>query len=345
MADYFNVDKFAEEMDTVSLTQNQKGILLDKMRKFDENADKSSKKLKLNYGLWIKSVAAGLVVALIFGGVFAFTKNISAENSFVVVASAAELPESELNDAIVGAFSDGGRAEFAMCDFDYVDVNNPLYSTHLLNGQGKIDYFNFFNLSELNIVGKNIESVTFKANKKFTYFSIEPYYHAEKSLEEILSMFSDNDTLNNSQYAKDAGDGFHGYCDSFTYKNPDISDEEQTLELGGYISLVVESDRTDEEIDEYVKNIEEVYSSYKTVDIPDGRTTVNNSNKTDEELMNESTKSVGEMDKKTLDGATIDITVNFADGSSQTKVLNVDFYQKVEDGVYYSPQIVLSYAD
>ncbi|MCH5297078.1 MAG: hypothetical protein J1E85_05360 [Ruminococcus sp.] len=343
MADYFNVDKFAEEMDTVSLTQNQKEILLDKMRKFNENAnsDKSSKKIKLNYSVWIKSVAAALVVAMIFGGVFVYTNSINAKNSFVVVASAAELPESELNDAIVGAFSDGGRAEFAMYDFDYVDVNNPLYSTHLLNEQGKIDYFNFFNLSELNIVGKNIESVTFKANKKFTYFSIEPYYHAEKSLEEILSMFTNCDTLSNSQYDKNAGDGFNGYCDSFTYKNPDISNEEQTLELGGYISFVVESDRTDEEIDEYVKKIEEVYSAYKTVDTPDETTSA----KMNEELMNEITKSVGEIDKKTLHGATIDITVNFADGSSQTKVLNVDFYQKVEDGVYYSPQIVLSYAD
>lgn len=51
------------------------------------------------------------------------------------------------------------------------------------------------------------------------------------------------------------------------------------------------------------------------------------------------------MDKKSLEGATIDVTVKFTDGSTQTKVLDVDFYQKVEDGVYYTPQIVLSDAD
>lgn len=45
-----------------------------------------------------------------------------------------------------------------------------------------------------------------------------------------------------------------GWCDSFIYINPDVSDSEQTINLSGYLSLVVESGRTDEEIDKCAEN-------------------------------------------------------------------------------------------
>lgn len=349
MADYFDRNQFTDEMDTVLLTQNQKDILLNKMRESDANPNNSPQKTKSNYGIWIKSVAAALVAVLTIGGIFVYTNWFGSKNSFAVVASAAELPESEQSDVLVGAFSNNGHSEFAMYDFDNYDEETNSYG-HLLNEQGKIDYFDFFDLTELNITGKNIESVTLAANKKFTYFSLEPLKQPEKSQDQICQMFSDYDSINNSQYAKGEGEGFFaetGRCDSFTFKNPDVTDEEQIISLGNYFCLVIESDRTDEDIDEAVEKIEEFHSAYKTVLDTNEQVArlVKVSEKTDEELMNELRKNLGIMDRKSLDGATIDVTVKFTDGSTQTKVLDIDFYQKVEDGVYYSPKIVLSYSD
>lgn len=351
MTEKFYSEAYKTAYNNIQLTESQKNTLIIGAM----NSEKSPINIKVQknnrifYFSWARAVACVLVVALVFGCAFAYNYS-GSKNTFSLTASAAELPESEQSDAVIGAFSDSGCSEFAMCDFDYTDENNPLYNHHLLNEQGKIDYFNFFMLTELNVVGKNIESVTFKANKKFTYFSIEPLNHDEKELEEILAMFSDYESIDNSQYSRDEGDGFFaetGRCDSFTYNNPDISDEEQKINLGDYISLVVESDRTDPEIDAAVDKIEECYSAYETVLDTEKREAklVKVSERSDDELNNQLAENLGIMDKKTLDGATIDVTVKFTDGSTQTKVLDVDFHLNVEDGVYDSPQIILSYAE
>lgn len=49
--------------------------------------------------------------------------------------------------------------------------------------------------------------------------------------------------------------------------------------------------------------------------------------------------------QKTLEGAAIDVIVKFADGSTQTKIINVDFYQSFKNDKYGSSQIIFSYKD
>lgn len=49
--------------------------------------------------------------------------------------------------------------------------------------------------------------------------------------------------------------------------------------------------------------------------------------------------------QKTLEGTAIDVIVKYADGSTQTKIINVDFYQRLENDKYGSSQIIFSYKD
>ena len=49
--------------------------------------------------------------------------------------------------------------------------------------------------------------------------------------------------------------------------------------------------------------------------------------------------------QKTLEGTAIDVIVKYADGSTQTKIINVDFYQSFENDKYGSSQIIFSYKD
>lgn len=49
--------------------------------------------------------------------------------------------------------------------------------------------------------------------------------------------------------------------------------------------------------------------------------------------------------QKTLEGTAIDVIVKYADGSTQTKIINVDLYQSFENDKYGSSQIIFSYKD
>lgn len=49
--------------------------------------------------------------------------------------------------------------------------------------------------------------------------------------------------------------------------------------------------------------------------------------------------------QKTMEGTAIDVIVKYVDGSTQTKIINVDFYQSFENDKYGSSQIIFSYKD
>ena len=348
MTEKFDDKSYKTAYNNIRLTESQKNALIACAINLKKNKTYETNNNPI-YFFCIRAAACTLVAAIIFGCIF-FSLNLNNSiNTFTITASAAELPESEKNSMLIGAFSDAGHSGFAMLDTDYIDENNSFHSGKCLNDQGKIDYISFYDLTELSIIGKNIESVTFEANKKFTYFSFEPLNHTEIKPDELLEMFKNHDTIDNSQYSNEQGNGFFvtkGRCDSFTYNNPDASEDEQTINLGSYFSFVIESDRTDEEIDEWVDKIEEVYSSYELVDDDTGaKKDINVSDKTDEELSNQLGKYVGKMCQKMLNNATINVTVKFRDGSTQIKTLNVELYQNTENGIYDASKIVLSYAE
>ena len=51
-----------------------------------------------------------------------------------------------------------------------------------------------------------------------------------------------------------------------------------------------------------------------------------------------------QMVQKTVDGAVIDVTVKFTDGSTQTQKINVGYYESEEDSEYFLPNITFSLA-
>lgn len=372
----FDRKTYKSETDKIKLNENQKEILLNKMREADrqlENEKNKPKKNKIFDTTWTRAVAASLAVAIIgtacYLGFSNFNKaaegntaTSSAENKksngniFSITANAAEIE----NKSVIGMFSGISGGQFLMRDFEKEDT---LYR----NKQGKVDYFNDYELTELNVKGSNIESVTFKAERKSVYFVIDlnvfensadnesykMYGEGHSELKKIAERgdFSDYDSLENSQYTKaefeEHSDGLYGeFCDGFTYTLKNPTDTEQIIEIGQAISLVVETDRTDSGIDEIMNEFCELSDKLLSLRAENRSANGEFGIVSDEEnkLEKKMEKLNNQMVQKTVDGAAIDVTVKFTDGSTQTQKINVGYYESEEDSEYFSPNITFSLA-
>ena len=116
---------------------------------------------------------------------------------------------------------------------------------------------------------------------------------------------------------------------------------EQIIEIGQAISLVVETDRTDSEIDELMNEYCKLNDELLTLRAENRRANGEFGTVSDEEneLERKMEKLNNQMVQKTADGAEIAVTVKFTDGSAQTQKINVGYYESEEDGVYFSPNI------
>lgn len=374
----FDRETYINEAENIKLSRSQKEILLEKMREADRKLEKEENKPKKNKifnTTWTRAVAASLAVALIGTACYMSFSNFnkasenndattsdyskkSSGNIFSIMANAAEIE----NKSVIGMFSGMNGGQFLLKDFENED-------TVYRNKQGKVDYFNNYELTELNIKGSNIESVVFRSNRKGVYFVIsseiftsledekidnennkiiDNRYFGQKKIAESGD-FSDYDSLENSQYTKaefkEHSDGLYGeFCDGFTYtlKNPTVA--EQIIEIGQAISLVVETDRTDSEIDELMNEYCKLNDELLTLRAENRRANGEFSTVSDEEneLERKMEKLNNQMVQKTADGAEIDVTVKFTDGSAQTQKINIGYYESEEDGVYFSPNITFS---
>lgn len=372
----FDRETYKKEGENVKLSRTQKEILLEKMREADsqfESEENKPKKSKIFYSAWIRAVAASLAVAMVGTACYlGFTNfNKASENNgattfddskksngniFSITANAAEIE----NKTVMGMFSGLSGGQFLMKDFENEDT---LYR----NKQGKVDYFNDYELTELNVKGSNIESVTFKAERKSVYFVIDlnvfensadnesykMYGEGHSELKKIAERgdFSDYDSLENSQYTKaefeEHSDGLYGeFCDGFTYTLKNPTDTEQIIEIGQAISLVVETDRTDSEIDGLVNEYCNLNDELLTLRAENRSANGEFGKVSDEEneLERKMEKLNNQIVQKTAEGAVIDVTVKFADGSTQTQKINVGYYESEEDGVYFSHNITFSLA-
>lgn len=376
----FDRETYINEAENIKLSRSQKEILLEKMREADRKLEKEENKPKKNKifnTTWTRAVAASLAVALIGTACYMSFSNFnkasenndattsddskkSSGNIFSITANAAEIE----NKSVIGMFSGMNGGQFLLKDFENED-------TVYRNKQGKVDYFNNYELTELNIKGSNIESVVFRSNRKGVYFVIsseiftssedekidnennkiiDNRYFGQKKIAESGD-FSDYDSLENSQYTKaefkEHSDGLYGeFCDGFTYtlKNPTVT--EQIIEIGQAISLVVETDRTDSEIDELMNEYCKLNDELLTLRAENRRANGEFGTVSDEEneLERKMEKLNNQMVQKTADGAEIAVTVKFTDGSAQTQKINVGYYESEEDGVYFSPNITFSLA-
>lgn len=377
----FGRETYKSEAENVKLSGNQKEILLNKMREADrqfERGEHKPKKNKIFNTTWTRAVAVSLAVVLVgtacYMGFSNYEKtaesNTATTNSqskksngniFSITANAAEIE----NKSVIGMFSGINGAQFLMKDFENED-------SRYRNKQGKVDYFNDFELTELNIKGSNIQSVTFKSNKKSVYFVISPDIFADLEDEEIgnetnkiyesgyferkniaeTGNFSDYDSLENSQYTKaefkEHADGLYGeFCDGFTYTLKNPTNKEKIINIGQAISLVVETDRTDSEIDRLMNEYCDLDDGYMAERAENRQINGEFGETSDEEnsIYEKMVKLNSRMIQKAVDGAVIDVTIKFTDGSTQTQKINIGYYESEEDGVYYSPSITFSYAD
>lgn len=376
----FDRETYKSEAENVKLSGNQKEILLNKMREADrpfERYDHKPEKNKIFNTTWTRAVAASLAVVLVGTACYmgfsnyekAAERNVATSNSegkktngniFSITADAAEIE----NKSLIGIFTGVSGAQFLMKDFENED-------SFYRNKQGKVDYFNDFELTELNVKGSNIQSVTFKSNKKSIYFVIDPnvfeafdaeeqdelyklYSREQSKLEKIAATgdFSDYDILDNSQYTKqefeEHADGLYGeFCDGFTYTLKKATDKEQIINIGQVINLIIETDRTDSEIDSLMNEYCALDDEYMALRAENRRINGEFGDTSDEEnkIYEKMEELNNQMIQKAVDGAVIDVTVKFIDGSTQSQKINVGYYESEEDGVYYSPSVTFSYAD
>lgn len=373
----FDIRTYKDQAGNIKLSGNQKEILLNKMRVTDrqlENEKNKPKKNQIFKTTWTRAAAALVAVALL-GTVCCYgflnykkTKdsNVSAtsevgkindNNIFSITANAAEIE----NKSVIGVFSGINGGQFLMKDFNSKD-------TFYHNKQGNVDYFNDYELTELNIKGSNIESVSFNIDKKSIYFAVSPYMFAntedktnndsykiygygysECEMIAKAGYFSDYDRLLNSQYTKkefnEHSDGLYGeFCDGFTYTLKNPSDREQIIEIGKAISLVTETDRTDDEIDEWMNDYCNLNDELLKARAENRKHNGEYGEVSDEEneIEQKMQKLNNKMVKKTVDGAVIDVTVKFTDGSKQTQKINLGFYENPQKGMYINPGVTFS---
>lgn len=375
MNDKFDVNTYKDENDKLKLSKTQKDIITAKMHQTQDGImyenKKFSHKPKNSYSLWVRTAAAVLAVAVIgctsyFG--FSFGKLNNTENVFTITANAAEVAAAyDLDDSIIGAYSSEAGGGWDMKDFDYIDSKDPLNDNTYFNKEGTVDYFTEYKLSGLQITGKNIDSVTMTANKKCTYFEIMPAmnyqeeenYNEEQtentgnnddSWEQELALFSDKDKIKNSRYTRKEFNKYcelSGYvCDGFTYNNPYVTSEEQTVNLDDMLSFIIETDCSDSKIYKWTdrmweieKQLLRIRQSHTAADKINGGGKIS---KEEEKLDEEMFKCWNNIIEKSLKDSAIDVTVKFTDGSSKTQTISVDYYH---DGDDEFPWITFSLAE
>lgn len=250
----------------------------------DQSGKVTKMKAKHSYIKPLSAIAACLALIIALGAVF-FPKS---DNTFYINASAAEVDKNyDYKHSQIGAYSTESSAEQS--------INTKT---------GKSTFMLEYNLTDFYISGKNIESVTMKANKKCTYFDILKDKKA----------FTDTETNNHTQYKKDElGMIKHG-CDSFTYINKKSTAEEQKIMLGGKIAFVLEGNLKNPKI---VSNIRKL-----------GENILKNGKTKEEEtaFYKEENRLESEIIKDTLNDATIDVKVKFTDGTEKVQTIAVDYY-------------------
>ncbi len=237
----------------------------------------------------------------------------SEDKTFVINAGAYGLDKvkDEVDDTVIGAYAGeltGGWAMYENLEKDTLDVPN---------------FFQSYALNSFVIEGEDIESVTFKSTAKGTYFALSPhgFYSADGAdKEETLTENFIGLSLKNSKYSADElskyKDGLsYGeiFCDTFTYCNVE---NEDTIDISRKIEFVIESDHKDPAQAQCLNEIwlyEEEAVGEKLMDSP-----------SEEKLDNLYLEMSGcgdELQALVLKDATVDVIVNFSDGTTKTKTL------------------------
>ena len=161
----FNAEVYKNNVKNIKLSEKQKAEVIKVMRDTEKQYKQnnvSHKVFNLKTGT-AAAIAAVFVFVAIYAGFFKpNAERISSnKNIFTITANAAEIEDK----SEIGVFSSVNGSQYLLKDFNNDD-------TIYRNAQGKTDYFNDFELTNLKISGKNIESVTFNSKQKGIYFLI-----------------------------------------------------------------------------------------------------------------------------------------------------------------------------
>lgn len=367
MPDRFHVKTYQQETEQIKLTAEQKNILTAKMYQVQDDMKNLNNKPDKKR-LWLKPAAAALAAIIVIGGVLAIN-NLpkSSENRFILTADAASDTYDEAlkypeNTNIIGAFTTGGDSGSAM------ELNHQSEIPKLYEKDGYIDYFWRNPLEELKVIGKEIKNVKFKSLNKGVYFSIEAetvnkedkngkefitiggisyknISDSKTAKEKFLSMFSDYDKLNNSQYSREE---FRKYyvnggdiiCDEFTYNNPKINSKAVNILPQNIISLTLETNHSNPEtasllkennyirtermkLDEELKTacLAKKPKTYKEYD-----ELYSNALKSSEkysDLIKEEDRTAKQLKALTLNNVKLEVTTTFTDNSTETQIVTV----------------------
>ncbi|MCH5299552.1 MAG: hypothetical protein J1E96_07310 [Ruminococcus sp.] len=305
MTDKFDVNRYKAENDLLTLTEEQKRLITVQMRQAEKTMKTENTKSRKPF--WLKTVAAALAVAVIGTSTYLIADTVAPKkNGFVITVNAAATTDQNNDSSITAGYSDTAMSGAFM---DYPDD-----SPYLKDGYH--DYFSeYFVIEDLNFIGTNVKSVSLKSEKKGVYFHLLPMTLGKDYIQEkALRNFSDYDSLDNSQYTfeefKNYADKENYYgvvCDGFTYDNSEnVDGTEQVILKNEFktscFKIILESDHSDEEIAEWVKEIDALKRSdtrYKELE--------------------------KKIQKKTLDGAKISVTVTYTDDSTETKTINLKY--------------------
>lgn len=335
MTEKFNNENYKKAYEKIELSEEQKRLLTEKMRLADaKNCSEQTEKIvsydtfaktqKHRKNMWLRILAATLCVMLVVcAAPFALNKLTNkSENSFMIVAKAADTSSDTVVDENGVKIDCGQYGTLILQEKDDISVHP------YLDKNGKENLFCDFNLTSFRIVGNNIKSIKFKLNGNKQYFS----FWADDS-------FTDIKPLSQSGYSEDEllehidGCDADTFSNEFTYINK-IPGENQSIVLDNKLNIINESDRSNSEIDkiadEYFKNVEKINEWKTRLYYETGGVGTHDTPEEYEKIYNAISEEMDEILKLQFEGMTMDITVNYEDGSTQTKKFNIG-YEMVED--------------
>lgn len=264
----------------------------------------------------LASLAACLVLVFVAISAFnAFGNFSNTSHDFFITVNAAEVDMEAVNQTSIKLYV--GQNSHGRGKYIYETENNlPL------------SYFFDYSLSDLEVQGQGIEKVTFSSNTDGIYFGISPtgniaMIDEDKSTEMVSEKanYYSSYPLTNSKYTNEIlcqGDkiGFANvYADAFSYNNLDNAD---IINLGSCIEIILETEDTDERVSTFLSRITEIDN--QILEIRKSYTGTSGKISDEENKLNaEKERLTNEIQEILLKDAQVDVTVEFVDGTEQTK--------------------------
>lgn len=250
--------------DKLRLSDTNKAILIGQAYNCTDKIANKNKKM-----LYFKALAASVAIIFICG--IAFSSFNKQEYGFNILVQAADKnTQTEINKngikAYCGEYGNLILQERINDEFvPYKDKN------------GKENLLMEFVLSNFEISGENIDTVTFTLNGDKQYFSIDSTC---KNLTATKKLTSSNYTEEELKSHLD-GDNTKIFCDEFMYKKPVGKDNVNHINFSRHISIVSETNRSNKKIDKLTEsyfnysekiNEEKIKLYYETNGVGGGKT-------------------------------------------------------------------------